>query len=261
MKRFAPALVALVALLALSGCTAGGAQPAGPANVPPTPPAKTLTVFAAASLKGAFGTIAEGFAADNPGVRVAYNFNGSSALVDQLKGGAPADVFASADQATMAKATDASLVVGTPVLFATNTLTLVVAPGNPLKITGLDATLDGRKLVVCAVGVPCGNATKALAANLGVTLKPVSEEQTVTDVLGKVTSGEADAGVVYATDAAAAGARAATVRIPGAEKVVNRYPIAVTANAEEPALASAYIAYVTGPEGQAALAGFAFEAP
>lgn len=258
MKQF---VAALAAALTLTGCAAGGAQPAGSVGSSATPTTGTLTVFAAASLRGAFAEIGDGFAAAHPGARVAYNFNGSSSLVDQLKGGAPADVFASADQATMTKAVDASLVAGTPVLFATNTLTLVVAPGNPLKITGLDATLDGRKLVVCAVGVPCGNATKALAANLGVTLKPVSEEQTVTDVLGKVTSGEADAGVVYATDAAAAGARAATVRIPGAEKVVNRYPIAVTANAEEPALASAYIAYVTGPEGQAALAGFAFEAP
>ena len=238
---------------------AGCATPAATSTSPST--TRTLTVFAASSLKGAFTTIADGFAADNPGVKVAYTFNGSSTLVDQLKGGAPADVFASADEANMAKATDASLVAGSPAIFATNVLTLVVAPGNPKHITGLDASLAGRKLVVCAVGVPCGSALATLEKNLGVAPAPVSQEQSVADVLGKVTSGEADAGVVYATDAKAAGAKVATVPIQSSDKVVNRYPIAATASAKDPALAAAFVAYVTGAKGGAVLATYGFGTP
>ncbi|HOA88515.1 MAG TPA: molybdate ABC transporter substrate-binding protein [Propioniciclava tarda] len=248
-------VAALAAALVLAGCSA----PAGTSS-PAVASGKTVTVFAAASLKGAFTKIGDAFGAET-GAKVSYNFNGSSALVDQLKGGAPADVFASADESNMKKATDAALTSGKPTLFATNVLTLAVAPGNPAKITGLDASLDGKKLVVCAVGVPCGNALATLEKNLGVSPKPVSQEQTVTDVLGKVTSGEADAGVVYATDAKSAGAKVTAVAIPGSEKVVNNYPIAATASTKDAALARAYIDYVTGPKGQAILTEFGFGKP
>jgi len=242
--------------LALAGCSSA---PAGTSAASAAP--TSLTIFAAASLKAAFTDIGNDFKAANPGTTLAFNFDGSSTLVDQLKGGAPADVFASADDATMKKATDAGLVTGTPKRFATNVLTLVVAPGNPKKITGLDASLTGTKLVVCATGVPCGNATDTLAKNLGVTLTPVSKEQKVTDVLGKVTSGEADAGVVYTTDAQGAGAKVTTVAIVGSEKVVNNYPIAVTANAKQAALADRFVAYVTDAQGLAVLAKYGFGQP
>lgn len=247
---------AFVALASLAGCSSASVGP----TASPTP-AKTLTVFAAASLKGAFTKIATGFQSDNPGVTVTYNFDGSSTLVDQLKGGAQADVFASADEANMKKATDASLIKGTPQVFATNVLTLVVPVGNPGKITGLDSSLDGKKLVICAAAVPCGSAAQTLAKNLGITLKPVSEEQKVTDVLGKVTSGEADAGLVYTTDAKTVADKVAVVAVPGSDKVVNRYPIAPTTGAKDTALASAFVTYVTGSKGQQALADFGFGKP
>ncbi|MDN5572127.1 MAG: molybdate ABC transporter substrate-binding protein [Propionibacteriaceae bacterium] len=261
MKRFW-ALRATVWLVALAGCSSA-AQPApagstSTAGAPSTAAERTLTVFAAASLKGAFTDLGDAFAAANPGVTVRFSFEGSSTLVDQLAGGAPADVFASADELNMTRAVDAGLVVGTPAIFAANVLTLVVAPGNPEGITGLDASLEGHKLVVCAVGVPCGNATKTLAENLGVTLTPVSQEQKVTDVLGKVTSGEADAGVVYTTDARSAGDKVTTVVIPGSDEVVNRYPIAVTTEASEAALAGSFIDFVTGDPGQQVLGDYGF---
>ena len=256
MKRAA----ALFALLALAGCT--GAPAPGPSGGASGGSAgETLTVFAAASLKGAFGKIGLGFEGERPGVKVTFTFDGSSTLVDQLAGGASADVFAAADEQTMARATSGKLVTGTPRIFATNVLTLVVPAGNPARITGLDASLAGKKLVICAAAVPCGAATQRLAQNLGVTLQPVSTEQKVTDVLGKVTSGEADAGIVYATDAASAGETVVSVAIPGSEKVVNRYPVATTPGAKDSGLAAAFVDYVTGERGQATLAEFGFGAP
>lgn len=246
-------LVAALALLA-AGCTA----PASPSGSPATP-TRTLTVFAAASLRGAFTQLGADFASAHPGVVVRFSFGGSNGLVDQLQAGAPADVLASADEVTYARAHEAGLVTpGT--LCATNALTLVVAPGNPTRIAGLD-TLAGRKLVVCAVGVPCGNATAALARDAGVPLAPVSREQSVTDVLGKVISGEADAGIVYATDARAAGEKVTTVTLPGADAHLNRYPVGTTATAAHPELARAFVDHVTGPQGRAVLTSFGFGTP
>ena len=177
-----------------------------------------------------------------------------------MKEGAPADVFASADQKNMTKATDAKL-VDTPKPFASNVLTLIVPKGNPGKITGLDASLDGNKLVICAQGVPCGNATKQLAEKLGVTLNPVSEEQKVTDVRAKVESGEADAGLVYATDAKAAGDKVETIEIARANEVVNSYPIALTVSAKNKEAAQKFIDAVLSDKGQAVLKKYGFSGP
>lgn len=251
---------AVVAALVLAGCSA----PAATTDTNPdtkTAQTRTLTVFAAASLTGAFTDLATGFEADHPGTQVRFTFDGSSSLVDQLAGGAKADLFASADEKNMQRAVEAKTVTGEPKIFATNTLTLVTEPNNPAKITGLNGSLDGKKLVVCATGVPCGNATDQLAKNLGVTLKPVSEEQKVTDVLGKVTSGEADAGVVYRTDAKTAGDKVTTVPIAGADTVINRYPIATVASTNEAALANDFVGYVTSAKGQAILNQFDFGKP
>ncbi len=253
--RFLAPVVAL--LLGFGGCSTS-ATPAAPTSS--AAPA-TITVFAAASLKGAFDTIATGFKADHPSIDVRISYDGSNILVDQMAGGAPADVFASADEKNFTRAVDGSLMADRGAIFATNALTLVVPAGNPGKITGLDASLDGKKLVICAVGVPCGNATADLAADAGVTLKPVSAEQKVTDVLGKVTSGEADAGIVYTTDAKSAGAKVVAIPLAKAEAHVNRYPIGVTAHAKAPAAAQSFVSYVTGPQGQQVLATYGFGKP
>lgn len=209
----------------------------------------TATVFAAASLHAAFEEITEGS-------DINYSFDGSSGLVDQIAGGAPADVFASADKRNMDKAVDQDLIDGEPVMFAKNHLVLVTPAGNPAGVKGLDESLDGAKLVVCAPEVPCGGATGRLAEKLGVELKPVSEETAVTDVLGKVTAGEADAGLVYLTDATGAGDKVEMIEIPEAAADPNTYWIAKVkgGNTEQ---AQAYIDLIMG-EGQKTLAKYGF---
>lgn len=209
-------------------------------------------VFAAASLSTSLQELADG-----SDVAVEFSFDGSNSLVDQILGGAPADVFASADTATMDRAVEEGIAQGDPVRFATNVLVLVTPAGNPADVTGLDESLQGAKLVTCAPEVPCGRASQALAGTLGVTLVPVSEEGSVTDVLGKVTSGEADAGLVYATDAAGAGAAVQTIEIPEAAKSPNEYWV-VPVKGGGAARADAFIDLVTGQQGQDLLGEYGF---
>ena len=222
----------------------------------------TLTVFAAASLKKPFTQIGAQFEKAHPGTRVTFSFAGSSDLVAQIQQGAPADVFASADERNMAKATADSLTSGAPVDFATNTLEIAVPPGNPGKVTSLrDLARPGLKVVVCAPAVPCGGAAAKVEAAAKVDLKPVSEEQSVTDVLGKVSAGEADAGLVYVTDVEGAGGSVQGVPFPEASAAVNTYPIAALKGSRNPALAAAFVQAVTGGPGQSVLAGAGFGKP
>lgn len=220
---------------------------------------RALVVFAAASLNPAFTQIAERFRADNPGVDVKINFGGSSDLAAQLTQGATADVFASADAAQMDKVAKAGLPAADPATFAANTLVIVTAPGNPKHVQSFaDLAAPGLHVVVCQRPVPCGAATARVAEISGVRLHPVSEEPSVTDALNKVTSGQADAALVYVTDALDAGSKVATVRIPEAARAVNTYSVAVLKNASQPALARKFAATVTGQAGQQILdrAGF-----
>ncbi|MFH5820994.1 molybdate ABC transporter substrate-binding protein [Georgenia sp. AZ-5] len=248
------------ALLALSvgvGCAAGtsGGGADGAAG------AAELTVFAAASLTGVAEQVAALVEEARPGTEVRLSFAGSSDLAAQVIAGAPADVLMTADEATMDRLVDAGLTDGEPVVVAENHPALVVPAGNPAGVTGLDASLDGAALVVCAPQVPCGRAAQELAGLAGITLTPVSEESAVTDVLGKVRSGQADAGIVYSSDARAAGDAVEVVPVPLAERVVNRYPAAVLAGSGEPTLARAWIAALTGEQGRLVLADAGFELP
>lgn len=221
---------------------------------------RSIIVFAAASLKNSFTDIGERFETDNPGTSVEFNFAGSADLVTQLAQGASADVFASADTNNMAKAEQAELVDGKPVAFASNTLTIVTAPGNPMQIASFaDLNKPGVSVVVCAAEVPCGSATERIENATKTELEPVSEESSVTDVLNKITSGQADAGVVYVTDALAAGDKVAAVNVVESSVAVNTYPIAVLRDAQKPDLAKKFVDLVTGEYGQKALseAGFA----
>lgn len=249
--------LALVLGVATVTALIGGCTSAEDAS---SPEGSTIAVFAAASLKSAFTEIAEQFETDNPGASVEFSFAGSSDLVTQLTQGADADVFASADTRNMDKAVAAGLVEGAPVYFATNTLTIAVAPGNPKGIKAFaDLARPGLSVVVCAPPVPCGGATEKVEKATGVTLSPVSEENSVTDVLGKVTSGQADAGLVYVTDAADAGDKVTSVAFPEAAQAVNTYPIAVLKQSEQAEQARRFVDLVTGEAGQKALgqAGFA----
>lgn len=228
----------------------------------PAPPRATVTVFAAASLKKTFTVIGDEFTKANPGTTIEFSFGGSSDLVTQLTQGAHADVFASADTANMDKAAKAGLVAGDPVNFASNVLTIVVAPGNPKQITSVaDLARPGLNVVVCAPQVPCGAATRRIETLTAVSLTPVSEESSVTDVLNKVTSGQADAGLVYVTDAIGAGDKVTAVAVPEASRAVNTYPIAVLKGAENAYAAGEFVAMVTGPRGQKALAEAGFGKP
>jgi molybdate transport system substrate-binding protein len=223
---------------------------------------KTVTVFAAASLKAPFTALAEQFEAGHPGTTVNLSFAGSSDLATQISQGAPADVFASADTKNMAKVSDASLLEGSPRDFASNVLTIAVPPANPAAVSSFaDLARPGVKTVICAGQVPCGAATKTLEKETGITLKPVSEESSVTDVLGKVISGEADAGLVYVTDVKTAGAKVQEVPFAESAKAVNTYPIAALRTSRNKDLAAAFIATVTGPEGRRLLGEAGFGTP
>ncbi|MDU0348931.1 molybdate ABC transporter substrate-binding protein, partial [Actinomyces sp. MRS3W] len=219
-----------------------------------------LVVFAAASLQDAFEDIAADFQTTYPNVLVTFDFQGSQDLVTALAEGGAADVLATANNSTMEDAVSQEL-VGEQTEFATNVLTLITPADNPAGVTGIDdGSLDGADLVICAPEVPCGEATVKLTEELGVTLNPVSEEQKVTDVRGKVASGEADAGIVYTTDAADAGDAVRTIALPDND-VVNHYPIAVTRSAANPEAAQAFVDLVVSDAGQAVLAGYGFGAP
>lgn len=251
LMRVLAVLTLLGAVSAVAACDSGSKK-SGP----------VVNVYAAASLKGAFTAIADQYQKDNPGADVQFNFAGSSSLVEQLTQGAKADVFASADANNMTKAAKAGLLTATPVNFASNTLVIVTAPGNPKQLNNFgDLARPGLNVVVCATQVPCGSATRKVEKIAGVELKPVSEETSVTDVLNKVTSGQADAGVVYQTDAQAAGAKVAKVDFPQAASAVNIYPIAVLKSSADTAAAQRFIELVTGDVGRQTLAKFGFAKP
>ncbi len=253
------ALAAASLLLVLSACgnddavdpRADGAEQAG----------GTITVLAAASLTDTFTELAETFEDENPGAEVELSFAGSSDLVAQIQGGAPADVFASVDEANMEKLTADDL-VGEPVLFATNTLVIVTPADNPAGVASYaDLGRADVDVVTCAPQVPCGSATQRLGEAAGFQVAPVSEEQSVTDVLNKVVTGEADAGLVYVTDAAGAGDDVEAIEVPEAADIVNRYPIAVTSGSEQPDLAQAWVDLVTGEAGRDVLGAAGFGLP
>lgn len=258
IKRLMPAVFVALLMVGVPGCGAKPKQPEPSSSAGQ----QKLVVFAAASLKKTFTEIGDQFSKDNPGAGVEFSFAGSSDLVTQLTQGAHADIFASADTKNMDKAAQAGLLAASPVNFASNTLTIVVAPGNPKGISSFrDLAKSGLDVVVCAPQVPCGSATQKIETQTGVQLSPVSEESSVTDVLGKVTSGQADAGLVYLTDAAGAGDKVSAVAFPEASGAVNTYPIATLKQAQNAGLASKFIDLVAGPVGQQILGKAGFGRP
>lgn len=262
MRRVRVAVVALVAVLTatVAGCSGGPTD--ARAGESGSDDGRSITVFAAASLRATFTELGRRFEAENPGTRVVFTFSGSSDLFTQLDQGARADIFASADTANMTRARQAGLTASAPVNFATNVLTIAVPPDNPAGITSFaDLTRPGVKVVVCAPQVPCGTATNRVEDASGIQLKPVSEESSVTDVLGKVVTGQADAGLVYVTDVAGAGGAVASVPFPEAAKVVNTYPIASLRKSENLDVAGKFVGIVIGSEGRAVLSQAGFGTP
>lgn len=243
-------MLAAACALALAGCTSAPAKP-------------QLTVAAAASLDAAFTELLERFAAEHPEVDVRpLILDGSSTLVTQLREGAPFNVIATANEATMEQVGE---LVDTPTVFATNVLVIAVAPGNPLGIHSLDdlamrSERGDATVVLCARGVPCGDASAALADAVSAVIRPVSEEQSVTAVLTKVRSGEADAGLVYSTDVAAARGSVEAVD-PGVPQSPTRYPVAVVSESPQRTLAQGFVDFVVSDAGRSVLNAHGFGAP
>ncbi|MBN9211233.1 MAG: molybdate ABC transporter substrate-binding protein [Microbacterium sp. 71-36] len=253
MRRPLAVLALLSTLtLAAAGCASSAPTPAASED----PVSGSIEVYAAASLQRSFDEIATAFEAAHPGVTVQAVYDGSSTLATQIGEGAPADVFASADEKNMAKV---AAQAPDPRIFAGNTLVIAVPAGDPGKVRGL-ADLARVTTVLCAPEVPCGAASATLLSNAGVSVTPASSEQNVTAVLTKVAAGEADAGLVYATDAVGRDDVESVVPA-GADAVVNRYPIAALTDAPNPTAAAAFVAFVLSADGQKILADAGFRAP
>lgn len=242
----APVVLALVGAFGLTACS--GDDP------------ETVTVLAAASLTGSFTTLAETFEDEHPGVKVELVLGSSGTLADQVLEGGAGDVLATADTATMDRA--ASALAGDPRIFATNTMVLVVPADNPAGITSL-ADLDDPAVdyVLCVDTAPCGAIGAEVISQGGIGNEPVSLEVDVKAVLARVTSGEVDAGLVYVTDAVAAGDDVESVALPDELLEATDYPVAVLTEASDADLAAEFVDLVLSPEGQKVLAGAGFGAP
>ncbi|NUQ88654.1 MAG: molybdate ABC transporter substrate-binding protein [Glycomyces artemisiae] len=257
MRRTTPALAltAVLALAALTACSGGDDLDQTDPDIKPA----TLTVLAAASLTEAFTEIGDQFEAEHPGVTVEFSFAASSDLAAQITEGAPADVFASADQKNMDKVVDADAAVD-PQVFALNQLVIAVPAGNPDGVTGL-ADLAGLDFAACAAEVPCGAAAETAVAASGADLTPVTYEADVKSTLQKLTLGEVDAALVYRTDAIAADDEVDAVEFPESAEAVNAYPITALADARESHLAAEFTEYVLGDDAWTVLEAAGFQRP
>ncbi len=241
--------MAVVALLSVvvAGCSGGA-------------PVKTLNVSAAASLSDVFAEIATAYEAEHPELDVVLNLGGSAGLREQILEGAPADVFASANTTVMDDLVAEGEVDGAPLVFARNTLEIAVPAGNPAGVTGLADFADRDLLIgLCAVGVPCGDSAREALARAGVTPSVDTNEPDVRSLLGKVASGELDAGITYVTDVLAAGDDVDGVDIPPDWNVTSEYPIAVLVDASE--AARGLVDFVLSAQGREILTRHGFVVP
>jgi len=221
-----------------------------------------IVVFAAASLTDTFTGLAGDFEAEHPGTRIVLNFAGSSALAQQIVGGAPVDVLAAASPVTMARVTDAGLAAGEPSVLARNRLEIAVPAGNPAGVTGLEDLADeDLTIALCAEEVPCGAASVRVFEAAGLTPAADTFEQDVRAALTKVTLGEVDAALVYRTDVRAAGGAVEGLDLPESGEGVTDYPLVLLADAPNPAGAQAFVDYVLGEPGREALGAAGFELP
>ncbi len=267
---FLPLLLCLFLTACGGTATSGGSTTA---TATTAPKATTLNVFAAASLTESFTEIGKSFQTAHNGVTVKFNFAGSQALVQQITNGASADVFASADQTNMKKATDAGL-VGTPQVFAKNRL-VVITPANNPKVASLkDLATKGIKIDIEAPTVPAGKYSLQVLDKMGqssefgksyesaVKANFVSQEDNVKAVVTKVQLGEADAGFVYLTDVTTSVAsKVKELTIPDNYNVIAQYPIAATKNSKDATDAQAFVQYVLSSDGQAVLQKYKFISP
>ena len=241
-------LATLPLAILLAGCR-GDARP-------------TVRVFAAASLTAPFEQLTRAFGERHPELRVDLHCAGTPQLVLQLREGAPADVFASADHVQMQRVVDASRAAGVPRPFAGNSLVIVTRPGNPKNVTGLaDLCRDDVTCLLCAPAVPAGRYAREALARAGVAVTSASDEPSVRAIVSKIELGVADAGIVYRTDALAVSERLHAVELPAHHDVVATYPIVATSGGERTDGGHAFVAFVLGAEGRRILAQHGFPAP
>lgn len=273
-RRIVPLAISALALAMVGACASDTSSKQVPpvvetpsASASPSPSATgtatgDLTVLAAASLTEVFQKLATTFQSENPGVHVTFSFGASSTLAQQIVAKAPADVFAAASPATMKTVTDAGDATGNPQLFVRNVLEIAVPPSNPGNVTGLsDFSKSDLKIAVCAVAVPCGAAADKVFKATGISAEIDSYEQDVKGVLTKVESGEADAGLVYATDVKSAGDKVKGIDFPEASNAINDYPIAALTEAKNPSAAAAWIAFLSSAEARQAFTDAGFQLP
>lgn len=245
-------LAVLLISFGLSACGGGSADSGS----------DDLTVFAAASLTEAFTELGKVYEREHDGAKVTFSFAASSDLAGQVNAGAPADVFASADESNMVKVTEEGMNADEPVDFAGNVLKIAVPKGNPAGIASLADFADRKlKFAVCAPEVPCGNAARRLFELDGVTASIDTFEPDVKSVLTKVELGEVDAGLVYSSDVLAAGGKVDSVEIQDAGRVVNTYPIVLLKGGGNLDGGSDFIDLVTGSRGRAELERWGFLSP
>ena len=257
MRRFAVIAAGLVAVAA-AGCSSSNTTTPSSGGSSST---GTITVFAAASLTGAFTKLGQQFQAAHKGDTVKFSFGPSSGLAAQITSGAPADVFASALPTNMQQvvaAGDAS----NPQNFAKNKAEVAVPPNNPGKVTSVnDLAKSSVKVALCQPQVPCGKVAAQVFKNAGITVKPVTLQPDVKSVLTQVETGNVDAGMVYVTDVMAAGSKVKGVTIPASDNASTLYPIATVSASKEKSIANAFVAFVLSPAGQSVLTAAGFEKP
>jgi molybdate transport system substrate-binding protein len=260
MRRLALTIAALAAV-ALAGCSSGGSSPTSGASSSASASTGTITVFAAASLTGTFTQLGKQFEAAHPGDTVKFSFGPSSGLATQITSGAPADVFASASPKNMDQVVSAGDAAN-PQDFAKNSMEVAVPPNNPAQVTSVtDLAKKSVKVALCQPQVPCGVVAAQVFNNAGITVKPVTLEADVKSVLTQVELGNVDAGMVYVTDAMAAGTKVMGVTIPANDNASTLYPIATISNSKHKSEAQAFVAYLLSPAGQQVLAAAGFEKP
>jgi molybdate transport system substrate-binding protein len=257
-------IAGLLLVVLLAACGGGQAASSGPGSTAADAAAVSgeLTVFAASSLTDAFEAAAEQFEQAHPGVSMAFNFASSSTLATQITEGAPADVFASANQTQMDVVEDAGLVVGERTDFAGNSLQIAVEPGNPKGVEDLgDLARDDVTVVLAAEEVPAGEYAREALDAQGIEVEPASLETDVRAVLSRVALGEADAGIVYTSDIATAGDDIEAVDIPPEQNVPATYPIVTLTGAPNAPAAAAFVDHIASYEGQKLLREFGLSSP
>ncbi|MBD0709461.1 MULTISPECIES: molybdate ABC transporter substrate-binding protein [unclassified Streptomyces] len=258
-RRTAAAVLTAALLVPLAACGNDDAKDDSTKGTTGSAPKAQLTVLAAASLTDVFETAGAAYEKSHPGTKITFSFAGSQELVAQIAQGSPADALVTADTKSMDKV---KADTGTPTVIARNRLVIATAKGNPFKVDALKDLADTKlKVVLAAPEVPAGKYSRKILDAQHIAVKPVSEEPSVRAVLSKVELGEADAGLVYETDAESAKDKVDAVAIPDAQNAVAEYPAATVKESAHAEAAAAFVAWLSSPEAQKILQDAGFQKP